>query len=67
MSKRDPVTVMRELEITYDTNLLDNKPDKDQDKYLNDSIMNRNSGKETKLLKNLHTIIILNINQLQIL
>ena len=51
MSKRDPV--MRELEITYDTNLLDNKPEKEQVKYINSSIMNRNNGKGNKVIKEL--------------
>jgi hypothetical protein len=51
MSKRDPV--MRELEITYDTNLLDNKPETEQVKYINSSIMNRNNGKGNKVIKEL--------------
>ena len=51
MSKSDPV--IKELEKTYDTNLLDIKSQKDQTNYEYFSIMNRNNGKGHKVIKEL--------------
>lgn len=51
MSKKD--FFMRELETTYDTNLIDNTSEEDQLKYINSSIMNRNNGKGNKVIKEL--------------
>jgi hypothetical protein len=51
MSKSDPV--IKELEKTYDTNLLDIKSQEDQTNYEYFSIMNRNNGKGNKVIKEL--------------
>lgn len=46
-----------ELETTYHTNLLDIKPEKDQVKYINSSIMNRNTGNGNAVIKELANLL----------
>ena len=45
--------IREELKTTYDTNLIDIISEEDQVKYLNSSIMNRNSGKGNRVIKEL--------------